>query len=358
MRRWLLLALCLVSAALQAEPAPESLRLVAEHPVDDMVSGNLSGLARCGGEFWAVSDRDDERLYRLHDAAPVWRAEAQIFSIPPVPASGLPWGLRTRAWLLGKVRGGEMDFEGLTCDAQGTRYLVSEAHAAVLQLPPQGEPQWLELPAPLLRQARASGMLLQINGMLEGIAIDPAGQRLWLAAERERRGLLVSHWIRERWRCSGSCVLLSEDGPEEAPAALRAKRAWSKSFSGLAFYDGRLFTLERLSHRICRRDPNTGQVERCWSFAEEALTDARRYRNQPWGSAEALWIDADGAWVGVDNGSHNPRGDGEARPIVWHFAVPAGGWTGAAEPPALQPPASHSFGVTAPSPARQTPLVD
>lgn len=325
MQRWLGLLLCLASAALQAAPAMEDLQLLGEYPVDGMASGNLSGLARCGDTLWAVSDRDDDRLYRLDVSAPVWRAEAQLFSVPPAPASGLPWGLRSRAWLMGQLRGGEMDFEGLTCDTEGNRYLVSEAYAAVLRLPAFGEPAWLELPRPLLRQARASGMLLHFNALFEGIAVDPAGRRLWLAAERERRGLLVMHQQRDSWRCSGSCVLFGEDGPEPAPLPLPSERPWPRSFSALAFYNNKLFTLERLSHRICRRTPHTGQAEHCWSFAEQALTEARRY-DQPWGAAEALWIDAEGAWIGLDNGNHKPRGDGETRPIIWHFAAPAAGW--------------------------------
>jgi uncharacterized protein YjiK len=44
----------------------------------------------------------------------------------------------------------------------------------------------------MVRQARASGMLLHFNALFEGLAINPAGDRLWLAAERERRGLLPS----------------------------------------------------------------------------------------------------------------------------------------------------------------------
>ncbi|MGH8354420.1 MAG: DNA topoisomerase IV, partial [Pseudomonas sp.] len=55
-----------------------------------------------------------------------------------------------------------------------------------------------------------------------------------------------------------------------------------------------------------------------------ALTDARRY-DKPFGVAEALWLDAEGAWIGFDNAGH-ARGDGERRPFVWRFAAPAGGW--------------------------------
>lgn len=327
MRRWLAGLGLLLSPALHAALPVEPLRLLGEHPLDGMPSGNFSGLARCGDALWAVSDRDDDRLYRLQPGETAWQAEAQTFVVPPLPDSGLPWGLRARTRLMGTLRGGKMDFEGLSCDARGNRYLVSEAHAAVLQLPEIGQPQWLALPPALLRQARASGMLLKFNAMFEGIAVDPSGERLWLAAERERRGLLVAHRVQGVWQCSGSCVLLSEDGPALPPAQLKTSRSWAKSFADLAFHGDKLFSLERLAHQICRHSPSTGEVERCWSFADALLTDARRYA-QPWGSAEALWIDAEGAWIGTDNGTL-PRGDGETRPMLWHFAAPAEGWNAA-----------------------------
>lgn len=66
-------------------------------------------------------------------------------------------------------------------------------------------------------------------------------------------------------------------------------------------------------------------LERCWSFAAEALAEPRRYP-VAYGVAEALWIDKDGAWIGVDNGGLT-RADGETRPIVWRFKAPNGGWS-------------------------------
>jgi len=41
---------------------------------------------------------------------------------------------------------------------------------------------------------------------------------------------------------------------------------------------------------------------------------------------EALVVDADGAWLGIDN-NFGPRADGEKRPVVYRFAAPAGGWS-------------------------------
>ena len=76
---------------------------------------------------------------------------------------------------------------------------------------------------------------------------------------------------------------------------------------------------------MCRRDVDSGKVERCWSFAADALVESRRCA-QPFGLAEALVIDAKGAWIGLDN-NNGARADGETRPIVWRFDAPEGGWS-------------------------------
>ena len=126
------------------------------------------------------------------------------------------------------------------------------------------------------------------------------------------------------WDCENGCVLMSEGGLEQAPPQLKAK-AQQKDFADLALFEGKLFTLERMAYRICRRTLDTGEIERCWSFANDALADARLY-NSGYGNTEALSLDAQGAWIGVDNGNHI-RADGEKRPIVWRFAAPQGGWS-------------------------------
>lgn len=323
MGRALLLGLCLSAAPVLADTWPE-LVLQAEHPVEGMRGGNLSGLALCQGEMWTVSDRDDDQIYRLDTRYAEWQAEALSIDVPPPPESGLPWGVRMMHKAVSPLRGGDLDFEGISCDEAGNHYVVSETHAAVLQVPPIGEPAWLKIDPALVRQARGSGMLLHFNALFEGIAVNPQGTQLWLAAERERRGLLTLRKQQSVWNCEGGCVVMSEGGLEQPPARLKAK-AQQKDFADLALFDGKLFTLERMAYRICRRTPATGAVERCWSFANDALTDARRY-NSGYGTAEALSLDAKGAWIGVDNGNH-VRADGEKRPIVWRFAAPQGGWS-------------------------------
>ena len=325
MIRHALFLLGLLSGVVWAQEAPQplELQLISEHPVAGMPGGNLSGLAWCGDALWAVSDRDDDRLYRLDATDAVWQGEAESFVAPAVPNTGLPWGMRVRTAAVGLFRGGNMDFEGLSCDSLGNRYLTSEAHAAVLRVSPAGMAEWLPLPLAAIRQARASGMLLDFNAMFEGIAVDPEANRLWLAAERGRRGLMVMHRNQSSWQCIGGCVLLAEGGREQPPPAL-GDQPLPRRFSGLAYFNDKLFTLEANTHRICRRSVASGAVEHCWSYAATALADERRY-DTPFGNAEALSLDEQGAWIGVDNNAQTRR-DGEKRPIIWRFAAPKGGW--------------------------------
>ncbi|MCP6133554.1 hypothetical protein NL393_30705, partial [Klebsiella pneumoniae] len=77
----LLSAFCLALVALtsQAGDWPQ-LKLIAEHPIEGMRGGNLSGLAWCRGALWGVSDRDDDRIYRFDQQAAVWRAQPLTFT--------------------------------------------------------------------------------------------------------------------------------------------------------------------------------------------------------------------------------------------------------------------------------------
>lgn len=316
--------LCALLLPLAAHAAPvEELQMLAEHPVEGMRGGNLSGLALCGQDLYTESDRDDDQLYRLDISQKVWRAEAQTFKAPPPPPSGLTWGMDVRTWLMSFVRGGDFDFEAISCDAAQNRYLVSEAHAAVLKVTPAGQAEWLPITPRLVREARAAGLLAHFNGIFEGLAVNPAGDQLWLAAERSDRGLLMARRTAQGWDCDGACVLLSE-APHEAPPAAAGKLLPGGDFSDLAYYHGKLFTLERYLYKICRRDAKTAAVEKCWSYARDALVPERRY-DKPYGVAEALVIHAEGAWVGNDNNDW-ARGDGDRRPIVWRYAAPAAGW--------------------------------
>jgi hypothetical protein len=325
--RWgfaLTCALLLTTFTAFAGEVPE-LRLLSGHAVDGMRGGNLSGLAQCGSDLLAISDRDDEQIYRLDTRESVWQAQTVPIDVPQVPDTGLPWGLKIRVWLASFIRGGDLDFEGITCDSAGNRYVVSEGHAAVLQIPPEGPATWMRISPLMVREARAKGLLLKFNALFEGLAINPAGDKMWLAAEREGRGLLMIKRQQTTWDCDGACVLLSEGGREMQPSQFKWAKPVARDFADLSLFNGKLFTLERSVYRICRRDAQTAEVERCWSYAGELLHPNLLYP-QRFGLEEALVVDADGAWIGVDN-NNGARKDGESRPVVWRFAAPEGGWS-------------------------------
>src|SRR5690606_27027095 len=116
-----------------------------------------------------------------------------------------------------------------------------------------------------------------------------------------------------------------EAGQRRSPLEPQSDKRHPLDFADLALHDGKLFTLQRLEHLICRRSPADGMVEKCWSFAATAQPAAQRYA-APWGSAEALWLNAEGAWIGLDNDGQ-VRGDGERRSLLWQFKAPVGGWS-------------------------------
>ena len=336
MPRLLLISLLLFSSILSAKQVTSSwteLTLLQEHPIANMPDANLSGMAVCGNDLLLVSDRQDIALYKISEykqqpkiRGSVLTAELESFTPPSAPKEAVSLSNSVFNLAAGLARGGVYDFEGITCDALGNRYIVSEAYLAILKVTPKGQASWLTLPDELWQQAKQAGLLQKVNQTLEGIAIRPDGKQLWLAAERNKRGLLsIVYDDKEGWQCPGGhCVLLVEGGNEPLPKQFRRKnKLLARDFSDLAFYKNKLFTLERGAFRICRRNL-TGALEQCWSLAKELLQAHRQYKG--YGMPEALWVDDKGAWVGVDNDIANPRLDGEARPVIWYFAAPKDGW--------------------------------
>nr|WP_245399661.1 esterase-like activity of phytase family protein [Atopomonas sediminilitoris] len=311
----------MAGAVHSAEPLPLTLeRAVA---VEGLFGGNLSGLTACRGELWAISDRVDDAVFRLHEDGEVMRAEALMISLPEAPPSPLPFGMQARNWVAAKVRGNELDFEGIDCDAEGNLYLVSESRVAVLKVAPSGIAQWLPLPDQLWYQARARGLFQRFNAYTEGLAVSPDGQQIWLAAEREPRGLLTVKNTAKGWQCVAGCVLSVDAGTRLAWDG--SNTAIALDYTALSYYQGALFTLERAAHQLCRRDVQSTEAKRCWSFAATLQDDLYRY-DTPYGVAEALAIDAQGAWLGVDNGNKPRLSDGDPRPWLFRFTLPQGGW--------------------------------
>ncbi len=316
------------SLGLAADP---ELRLLSEHPVEGMRGGNLSGLAKCGEQLWTVSDRDDDRIYRLDKQDKVWKAEAVLINVPPVPEDpGRTLAMKTESFFRSLAGNGALDFEGITCDASQNRYILSETYSAILKISPSGELAWLRISSQVLTMAREAGLATHANALFEGLAVSGIlGSEIWLAAERQKRGLvkirrLLTPPLDNKWYCFSICVLMTEGGLAPQPPQFPGSKPVEKDFSDIALFNNKLFLLDRNAFKICRHEMLTGKQERCWSFAADALVPNRQYASEH-GLTEALLVDAQGAWIGVDN-NFATRADGESRPIVWRFAAPEGGW--------------------------------
>ncbi|WP_242208859.1 MULTISPECIES: esterase-like activity of phytase family protein [unclassified Pseudomonas] len=317
------------SLGLAADP---ELRMLSEHPVDGMRGGNLSGLAKCGEQLWTVSDRDDDRIYRLDTQDKVWKAEAVLINVPPVPEDpGRTLAMKTHSFFRSLAGNGALDFEGITCDASQNRYILSETYSAILKISPTGKSSWLRVSPQMLTMARENGLLVHANALFEGLVITGfLDTEIWLAAERQKRGLVKIERLyfppfNVVWNCFSVCVVMTEEGLAPQPPQFPDPKWVDKDFSDIALFNNKLFLLDRNAFKICRHEMLTGKQERCWSFAADALIASRQYSARH-GMTEALLVDAQGAWIGVDN-NFATRADGESRPIVWRFSAPEGGWS-------------------------------
>ncbi|KKN89961.1 hypothetical protein LCGC14_0233390 [marine sediment metagenome] len=323
-------AALVLSVATQAQAFQPSAELTLQQawPVEGMLSGNLSGLAACGEQIQAVSDREDNIIYTLEPGDQTWLATEETFILPEENASHLPLPLLVSAWVRG-LGGQGLDIEGISCDEAGNRYLVSEGLLGILQLGPRGggfaRAQWLSVDQALYAQGEKQGLWQQVNALAEGIAVSSDGEAIWLAAERLSRGLLKLEQYDGGWRCPlAGCVLLAERRflpAEPFGAGVLDSTILAQDFSGLSLWGGRLWTLERNEHQVCRRHPVSGHRERCWSFAETLLNESYRYPEAPFGLAEALVINDQGITIGLDNNGR-ARLDGDTRPWVFRFALP------------------------------------
>ena len=300
----------------------ENLHLLSEKPVDGMDLGNLSGIAVCRQHWWAISDKDDRHIYLLKEKAN--RFIASVIPLPHIPALKQPLGKKLFSLLLAN----HLDFEDISCDQAGTIYLVSELNHHVLTVNSSlTRAQWLDMPLRLWQEVNRAHLLQQVNAGFEGLSVDPTGQQLWLFAERSHRGIVQLKKVNSQWICPNQkCVILSENYLANAPAILNAPASAIDFGSGMYFAD-RLFTLERLTHQVCRRNALSAAVEKCWSFANSVLADSgMRYGLYPFGQAEAMWMDEKNLWIGIDNNQMARNKDAEKRPLIYHFQAPSTGW--------------------------------
>ncbi len=282
-----------------------------------------SGLGRCEGELVFVSDKHDDRIFRIvleqadkqQQTVPV-TTYRELSKIPPPPTTKFSFWRQIKRTLVEAMGfAGGYDWEGITCDALGNAYLVSEYYFAVLKVSPEGRGQWIT--PSLHEQGVKAGAFQRDNAYLEGIVLWDEG--LWLAVEREPRGLIqVPDANTAHFSIQAGPVLSDQGLP------------WD--YTGLSVWQNQLYVLERNHHRVCVWRPVAqaapDEMSRCYSFAYQHAQWG--FESGPYGTAEGLLVEDQALWVITDNNGKPrliPQGDqaGEPtdkRPILLQFAWP------------------------------------
>lgn len=295
--------LSLLPPMLEAATPVSAAQLVAARWLEGSAGLDISGLTFCAGELLAVSDKNSTEIYTVAGAALKPHTRIAALAAP----EGEPAGLL--AALLQIIRpASEMDFEGITCDG-GTVYLVSEHHNRIAKLRAGGDANWLV--RHWASEARSRGYLTKLNAGTEGLVkID---EDFWIAMEREPRGLLrLSPGSKPRFFSI-------------PPVAALEFRGRAEDVTGLAHYDGALFTLERNAFAVCRRSLETLEAEWCIDYRAVEEAPEFVYEETKYGKGEGVAVDASGIYVVLDNNNVARAADSEdKRALLLHLGFPLG----------------------------------
>ncbi|MDP5210649.1 hypothetical protein [Microbulbifer sp. 2205BS26-8] len=281
-------------------------RLLASYWVDGSAGLDLSGLSFCAGKLLTVSDRASKQIYAIQ----LMDGRAEL--VPYLKLSGLRVPKRSQAhslWsfipeLFRPAR--DLDFEGITCGENGI-YLLSERYNRIAMVVGQGEARWLEnLWSP---EVKARGYLQAPNVSSEGLV--KAGDQFWLAIEREPRGLL-------RLSPGGDAQVFSL--PSVTGLDFRGS---PEDLTGLAYFDGALFTLEGNAHAVCRRTLPSLRAEWCLDYRALEKAPERMYEVAIRGRGGGVAVNEQGIFMVFDNdNTARAQYPGDRRALLLHLAFP------------------------------------
>ncbi|WGL16699.1 hypothetical protein PVT68_18345 [Microbulbifer bruguierae] len=282
--------------------------LVDQWWIDGSENLDISGLSFCDGVLVAVADKSSEQFYAFSPIAGTGSVQLEVkgsFTRPSLP-DDQPVSVKARALHIASTPL-SMDFEGITCDAGGV-YLLSERHNRIVQIE-SGAGRWS--PQRWSESARAHGYLQFFNGESEGLV--KAGADFWVALERNPRGLLKLKPEDEEGR----------EFFQLPPVTGLDFHGRSEDLTGLAYYDGALFTLERNAFAVCRRSIETLVAQWCIDYRHIEEAAENIYRETIYGKGEGLAVDASGIYVVLDNnGVDRLAAPGDARGLLMHLAFP------------------------------------
>lgn len=128
------------------------------------------------------------------------------------------------------------------------------------------------------------------NAGFEGIAIDCNNKTLYIAQERNPRGIFIYDLKTLQYRG------LIKTAPQKSTQI-------SPDYSDIFFYNNFLYVLEKNEWKILKVDPKTKEKVDEYSFEKNPMINLRKlYKtDEPYGLAEALYITEDEIIIGIDN---------------------------------------------------------
>jgi hypothetical protein len=143
-------------------------------------------------------------------------------------------------------------------------------------------------------------MLGDANAGFEGLAVDCAGDQMWIAKERDPRGIVPVDL--KTMKVAGFFEIPASDRGGQRVLEWRNGNGVVEigaDIGDLQFVDGYLYALERNHYEVARLDAKTLKVLDRVSFFKSTyeIYDT----GEPFGLAEALLVEPEAIWIGMDN---------------------------------------------------------
>ncbi len=269
----------------------DTLSLKNAYVIDGVNELEPSGLAVCDGKLLFVSDKHDHVIFRLQFDGKLARVTTHkvIKDAPPPPKQSFPLSMSIKRYI-GELIGpaGGNDWEGLACNKHGDLFLASEYHFSVLKIGKDDTYEWLV--DDLYNIGTRKGLFKVHNAFLEGITV--GDDHIYLAAERQPRAIITF--------TPSSEIKIHLESHQKPVNNI------SPDFTGLEFFNGNLYVLDRNHYEVCRRNPPDFSATLCFSFKAQALSQEWGYDTGIYGLAEGVALDGDDMWLIVDN-NRDPR---------------------------------------------------
>jgi hypothetical protein len=291
----------MLAVPLAADDVVPELELAQAWSVEGPGRFDASGVAVRDGQFFVVTDRHGDTIFRLRFEGDSARAEPFLTFAGPDP---YPWI-------------GYMDLEGIAVAPDGGFFLAPEWGFAICHVPAGGgTAEWV---TPDVKGAgEAVGLFATKDAFVEGVAVLGDGHFL-IACERSSRGL-----IEVEGGLKGDRVAAQRMDSSRFPVSPERGLDWSD----LAVWRGRVFGLARNQHlvvELVRDGAGTWRENAAWSFAATENGAPHRFTDMRFGQAEGLAIVDDAIYVLIDSNNLEREGrPGDRRTWLWSFrnAIP------------------------------------